>query len=73
MRKFIVVKCEFENGSGCGARWLEGGERASCLYWCPQCGGRTDDGYIMVNDEDAPRVDKLDDERVLVVFEEEGV
>ena len=65
---FCPVKCDSEDGKGCGHRWLEG----YGLYhlMCPKCGRLVVDGNNIWNDEDAPRVDQLDDPSVLEAFDE---
>lgn len=63
---FDIVKCDRADGGGCGARWLEG--MGTIHLKCPRCGGRTDDGNIVVNDEGAPDVSNLDRDDVMVVY-----
>ena len=69
--RFHTVKCDSEDGNGCGHVWLEGFGLFQLA--CPRCGRLVRDGNIIVNDGDTPDLEKLDNPNVLVVFDEVAI
>ena len=69
--EFVVIKCDSEDGKGCGAFWLEG--YGLFKIACPVCGRLAINGNVIVNDGDMPDVSNLDNSEVLVVFGEQEV
>lgn len=67
-KKFSCIKCDSIDGKGCGNIWLEGFN----LYHlcCQKCGRLCVDGNIIVNDENTPNLNNLDNPNVLVVWDE---
>ena len=74
MRTVNTVTCadsDARKAFGCGTWWVEYDGHAR--EFCPKRGKRAQSGEVIVNDDDAPKVNKLHDKNVLVVGDEKHV